>query len=105
MAKSKVAKKKPLVPFWDDDLRALCLNGRVVKRYRQPAIAQVCILKSFQELGWRRRIDDPLPGNGGRLHAQQRLRETVRALNHALRPAGIRFECNGAGNGVLWCAA
>jgi hypothetical protein len=91
-----------LKPTWDRDLRALMVGGLVIKRFRQLAWNQVTILASFQELRWRRRIDDPLPGESD-CDPKRRLRDTVFALNrnHFTRNV-IVFETDGTGTGVIW---
>jgi hypothetical protein len=91
-----------LKPTWDRDLRALLVGGVVIKRFRQPAWNQVTILESFQELRWRRRIDDPLPGES-ECDPKRRLRDTVFALNmnHIARNV-IVFKADGTGTGIIW---
>jgi hypothetical protein len=91
-----------LKPTWDYDLRALLVGGLVIKRYRQLAWNQVTILASFQELRWRRRIDDPLPGDSD-FDPKRRLRDTVFALNrnHFTRNV-IVFKADGTGTGIIW---
>ena len=54
------------------------------------------VLNAFEERGWPRRIDDPLPGSSD----PQRLRETIGSMNEGL--AGIYFRADGFGRGVLW---
>jgi hypothetical protein len=76
----------------------------VIKRFRQPAAAQECILAAFEEQGWPPRIDDPLPRRSDR-NAKQHLRDTVRNLNRHQRGRRIVFEADGTGQGVLWSLA
>src|SRR5215831_17467394 len=89
-------------PTWDSDLRELRVGKFVVKRFRQPSRNQVTVLASFQELGWPRRIDDPLTGNPD-CEPKRRLRDTVFALNrNHLTPNVLVFEADGTGTGILW---
>lgn len=87
-------------PVWEGVRKELHLNGTLLKRFRQPAVNQQCMLDSFQELDWPFRIDDPLPG-GDNVDARDRLHDTVRRLNDH-RGRAIHFECDGTGKGVLW---
>ena len=89
-------------PTWDSNLRELRVGKLVIKRFRQPATNQVAVLASFQELRWRRRIDDPLTGNPD-CEPKRRLRDTVFALNrhHMIRNV-LFFEADGTGTGIIW---
>jgi hypothetical protein len=89
------------VPFWDPDLLELHYRGRLVKKFRQPSPDQETILNSFQELGWVRRIDNPLPPRSGQTE-QQRLHGTVRRLNLHQQNRLIHFCSDGHGQGVCW---
>ena len=89
-------------PTWDADLRELRVGKLAIKRFRQPARNQVTVLASFQELGWYRRIDDPLTGNSA-CEPKRRLRDTVFALNrNHLTPNLLVFEADGTGTGIIW---
>jgi len=89
-------------PTWDCHLRELRVGKRVIKRFRQPARNQVTVLASFHELGWPRRIDDPLPRGSGS-DSKRRLRDTVFALNrNQVTQNVIVFETDGTGTGVIW---
>jgi hypothetical protein len=50
-----------LKPRWDGDRRQLRFGADLCKEYKRPAPRQEVVLASFEELGWPRRIDDPLP--------------------------------------------
>jgi hypothetical protein len=89
------------VPFWDRDRRELRLGDRIVKRFPRLAPLQELILQAFQEQGWRRRIDDPLPG-GSEQVPQERLRGTIKKLNGHQECPLLRFEADGTGRGVRW---
>ena len=89
-------------PTWDRELRELRVGDLVVKRFRQLARNQVTVLASFQELGWPRRIDDPLTGNSG-IEPKRRLRDTVFSLNRSHVTAEVRaFEADGPETGIIW---
>jgi hypothetical protein len=89
-------------PTWDRELRELRVGDLVVKRFRQLARNQVTVLASFQELGWPRRIDDPLTGNSG-IEPKRRLRDTIFALNRShVTTKILAFEADGTGTGIIW---
>jgi len=95
------AEEKVALPRWDAARRELCLDGRLVKRFRRPAANQEIILAAFEEEGWPPAIDDPLPGAPG-IDPRERLHEAVRRLNGSQKDAGIHFERDGSGCRVLW---
>jgi hypothetical protein len=86
------------VPVWDDTAHVLRFQGRIIRRLHRPSrsVNMIAILTAFEEEGWPRKIDDPLP-NG---RDPGRLRETVRSLNRNLEH--IRFHADGSGEGVRW---
>jgi hypothetical protein len=88
-------------PEWDPERRVLRVGGRVVKHFRVPARNQELILTAFQELGWPRYIDDPLPPAPG-LDPKHRLRDTISRLNHNQQNRLIRFHGDGNGRGLWW---
>lgn len=94
----KILREKPV---WDPEVRELRFGKQVVKRFRVPAPMQELILTVFQEEGWPRRIDDPLP-RSGEVSAKDRLHEAIKSLNRNQRPLRIRFGGNGDANGVIW---
>jgi hypothetical protein len=85
----------PVVPVWHRDLSVLQF-GKWQRKIRPIAKNMIRVLVEFQESGWPRRIDDPLP-NGPN---DERLRQTVRALNSVEFP--IVFESDGTGQGICW---
>jgi hypothetical protein len=91
----------PAAPRWDADTRTLYYGGRVVKRLKHLAPNQEPILAAFEEEGWRRRIDDPIPGRPG-ADRHQRLRDALRALNEKQDYPVLRFEGDGTGTGIIW---
>jgi hypothetical protein len=88
-------------PRWSQEDRTLYLGPRVVKEYRVPSPNQELVLKAFQEEGWPRCVDDPLPPADDK-SPKQRLRDTIRCLNASQRNHLIRFRGNGTGEGVRW---
>jgi hypothetical protein len=91
-------------PAWDAAVRELRWRGRMVRKFRRSAPNQEYLLSAFQELGWPRRLDDPLPPNGD-VDPEERVRETVRSLNRGQRPLAIRFESETSGRGIRWTEA
>lgn len=90
------------IHYYDRELRELWARGELVKRFTQPAPDQDTVLSTFEELGWPRRIDDPLHFKRCRQGAKLRLRDTIKRLNkHQQRPS-LHFRGNGNGEGILW---
>ncbi len=87
-------------PHWDARARELWLGKQLVKQFRRPAINQVQILEAFEEEGWPRSIDDPLPGEGP--EAKKRLENAIQRLNYDQVRGLLRFESNGNGDGIRW---
>lgn len=85
-------------PNWNRERGELTCNGEVVRQIARVNQARniVLILDAFQEEGWPRRIDDPLPGTGG----AERLGDTLRRLREGL--SAITFERDGTGQGITW---
>lgn len=90
------------IPFYDREEHELWARGKLIKRFSQPAPEQETILSSFEELGWPRHIDDPLPPKHGRQGQKSRLHDTIKRLNlHHHQPV-IRFGGDGQGLGIVW---
>ncbi len=89
------------VPHWDHQTRVLSVGSSVVKRYRMRAANQEAVLSAFEEEGWPRRIDDPLPPRG-ELEPKYRLHFTIQCLNQGQPTHQIRFFGDGTGEGVCW---
>jgi hypothetical protein len=90
-----------VLPRWAGDLRELSWKGVVVKRFRGPAMNQETLVAAFEEEGWPRRMDDPLPP-AAEIDPKARLRDTIKALNrNQLRPL-LRFRGDGTGRAVQW---
>ena len=62
---------------------------------------QETVLAAFEEEGWPRRIDDPLPPRGA-LVPKYRLHFTIQCLNQGQLSQLIRFFGDGTGEGVCW---
>jgi hypothetical protein len=90
-----------LVIDWDPEVRKLLLNGRLVKRFKWPAINQEAVLNAFQEEGWPSRIDDPLPPQPDQ-DSKRRLSDTIKCLNRKQTNPLIHFRGDGTGEGVVW---
>ena len=88
-------------PRWDPRTRTLFVGRRIVKQFRVPSQNQETVLNAFQEEGWPRRIDDPLPCRGG-LNAKYRLHFTLARLNRCGTEPLIRFFGDGTGKGICW---
>ena len=88
-------------PHWDAEARELRIGGRLVKRFKWKAANQETLLAAFEEEGWRRRIDDPLPPVPGLL-STTRLSDAIKRLNGHQKNALIRFCGDGTGEGVTW---
>jgi hypothetical protein len=86
--------------FYDVDLFELWVHGILIKRLDIRATNQLRILAAFQEDDWARRIDDPLPPNGG--DDKARLRTTIHCLNGCQKSPQIHFFADGTGQGVRW---
>ena len=82
----------PLTPRWGS--RKLWYGDILCKEYKRPAPDQELILNSFQELGWPKRIDDPLP--------PEKLKDTIKDLQKALCTSPIVIERDGTGKGITW---
>ncbi len=91
----------PDVPLWTGN--ELSFEHRTIKRFRRPARNQQMVLAVFQEEGWPRRIDNPIPADE-KCDAQLRLHDSIKSLNrnHILDPSPIRFRGDGTGTGVIW---
>jgi hypothetical protein len=85
-------------PSWDPRTREVWFRGRLVKRLRRTAPNQECVLTAFEECGWPRRMDDPLP------RGAERLRETVKSLNRGQHWPALRFTVEADGRGLRWVA-
>jgi hypothetical protein len=101
LAGHPVAAPAALKPSWDRAARTLLLGRRVIKQLRVPAKCQETVLGVFEESGWPRCIDDPLPPNNGE-DTRYRLHNTIKSLNGHHLARRIHFISNGDGTGVCW---
>lgn len=92
-----------IVPIWDGDFRELRFQDLIVKCFKLPSQNQEALIMAFDEEGWPRRIDDPLPQSTDG-DPKQRLRETIRGLNRNQKNRLLVFKGDGTGEGVLWQA-
>lgn len=80
-------------PRWKDQ-RQLCYGDQVVKEFKRRAPNQFMILDAFEAQDWQERIEAPLDS--------EQLRETLKALNKALRSAPFHFAPEGGGRWIAW---
>jgi hypothetical protein len=90
-----------LRPQWDSELRQLYWGGILVKHFRVPAHNQELILEAFEEEGWPRHIDDPLPQAHG-IDPKVRLRYALKGLNRNQVNNVLLFEGDGRARGIVW---
>jgi len=95
------SKSNSLAPSWNGVERRLSFEGLVVKTFLQPAANQELILAVFEEEGWPRGIDDPLPPRTG-LSAKRRLHDAIKNLNRCQQHCLICFRGDGSGRRVVW---
>ena len=92
---------EPSVPTWDAERRELHISGMTVKRFKWTAANQEPILAAFEEEGWPRRIDDPLPPHPDQ-DSKRRLSDTIKCLNRKQINQLVHFRGDGTGEGVTW---
>jgi len=95
----KTSPKPREIPFYDPDDRELWFRGQLVKRLSQPADVQHLIFQAFQEQGWKRVIDDPLPPVAGK-DPKEHLPQAITNLNRAQQV--LHFFGRGAGTRIGW---
>ncbi len=88
-------------PQWDARGRTLRVGALVVKGYRLPSPNQEAVLAAFQEEGWPRRIDDPLPPKDDQ-SPKCRLHDTIKRLNRHQQHDLVHFFGDGTGQGACW---
>lgn len=92
---------EPIKPRWDATARELWYGDLLVKRFRVPAECQCRILNAFEEDGWPRCIDDPLPCKDGD-DRWRRLKKAIHMLNESQTNPVVKFHGNGTGDGICW---
>jgi hypothetical protein len=103
LSENRTSNEVPRHLSWDGE-SILRWGDAILKEYRRAATMQKCILDAFEQQGWPRRIDNPLPRLSG-VHRKQRLRETIKNLNRGLTRRLIVFHADGSGLGVCWTPA
>ena len=88
-------------PRWDGKDRILYLGQQIVKRYGRRSPNQEMVLNAFEEEGWPRHMDNPLPPKSG-VVTKCRLHDTIRWLNRQQENELLRFLGDGSGEGVFW---
>lgn len=88
-------------PVWHPSQRELWLGAHLVKRFKQLAPNQECVLAAFQEEGWPARIFDPLPPAPGQ-DSKRRLHSTINNLNRSHESRLLQFTGGGDGISVGW---
>jgi hypothetical protein len=81
-------------PRWDTRTGELWYGDVLCRRYAPRAFRQRCILDTFEDDGWPRRIDDPLPEAG-------KLKDTLKDMNRDLRSTPLQFRGDGTGEGIV----
>lgn len=89
------------LPVFLNDVRELRFLERVVKRFKHPSPNQEAVLLAFEEDGWPRRIDDPLPPHPD-CPPKKRLLDTIKSLNRHQRSPLLHFSGDGTGEGICW---
>lgn len=89
-----------LKPIWDRERRELRFGDIVVKRFKWPAENQELVLNAFEDLGWPKRIDNPLEAHPT-ICPKRRLHDTLKCLNRKQVNELIKFRGDGTGLGVL----
>lgn len=87
-------------PIWDTVRRELRLGEIVIKRFKWPAENQTSILDAFENLGWPKKISDPLPEDS-KVCPKRRLHDAIKCLNRKQLHKLIKFRGDGTGNGVV----
>ena len=85
---------------WDRVRRELRYGDVVVKQFKWPAENQEAVLNAFEDLGWPRHIEDPLPRHP-EICPKRRLHDTLKCLNRKQINGLIKFRGDGTGKGVL----
>src|SRR5262249_22237747 len=81
-------------PVWDPESRSLYFEGELVRKLRLYKGSKIpALLDAFAELGWPRRIDDPVYGKGQADSAKRD--DLIDSLNSGIKR--IRFGVDGEG--------
>ncbi len=98
---NSVGKGEAAFVRWYPESRKLLVNGKLVKRFKWPAVNQETVLTAFQEEDWPERIDDPLPPRD-ELNSKRRLADTIKCLNRRQTNSLIHFRGDGTGEDIVW---
>jgi len=90
-----------ITPHWDQRNRRLWAGPILVKHFARAAPNQIRLLDAFEEVQWRRPLDDPLPETF-KTDPKFRLHHTIMDFNRSLGVPVIHFRGDGTGLGVLW---
>jgi hypothetical protein len=87
-------------PDWDKEARVLAYAGHRLRHYLDPAEAQIKILDTFHELGWKMVVDSPFPDTPT---GKEQLRNAIKNLNAGLEQKDlVEFHGDGSGIHVCW---
>lgn len=88
----------PRKPSWNKETCELSFRGKVIRKVAPRAENCIRVLSSFEELGWPKRLDDPLPDGPD----AKRVHDTCDTLNDLVAPYTIRFRPGGDGKSFKW---
>lgn len=80
------------VPDWDPGSRKLWYRGKLCRRFKKVAPAQMALIAAFEEKGWPRRLELP--------SLAHRLPDTLANMKPDMKV--IRFHRDGDGIAVCW---
>jgi|GEM_PF-3500929 len=87
-------------PIWNAEEGELWWRGTLVKRFRNDAAMQRCVLDALQAGAWKGCRDNPLPLRSG-LNRKIQLKHTIKEMNRGQSQRRIRFRGNGR-SGIDW---
>jgi hypothetical protein len=91
-------KGKPPRPRWVAEDGELWCQGECLKRFRNDAAGQRRLLDAFEEAGWPRRIENPLPRDRKR-NRKRWLHDTIGDLNRGWREGDCGSSATAPGRG------
>jgi hypothetical protein len=89
------------VPHYHPKTGVWRLGRRIIKKFKQPALTQRCVLEREQALGWPEWTSDPLPPDP-EIDPRRHLHDTLKNLNNNQRNELVRFFGDGTGRGICW---
>lgn len=90
-----------LKPRWDSATRELWLGDWLIKKLKKKSESQETILDVFEELGWPRQVDDPLPPKPFQIHAD-RVKEACKRLNRSQVNELLYFHASPDREIIMW---